>query len=58
MIFWIIVLYLLYSWLCPKKTPHVLNVYFGVPGSGKTTFLCYILQILLDICPEKCPRGG
>ncbi len=33
----------LYSFLCPKH-PHVLNVYFGVPGSGKTTFAAYLTK--------------
>lgn len=31
------------SFLCPKH-PHVLNVYFGVPGSGKTTFAAYLTK--------------
>ncbi len=33
----------LYSFLCPQH-PHVLNVYFGVPGSGKTTFAAYLTK--------------
>lgn len=41
---WLIVLYILYRWLCPRKVPHVLNVYFGVPGSGKTTFAAYLTK--------------
>jgi len=44
MIVWIIAAYILYRWLCPKKVPHVLNVYFGVPGSGKTTFAAYLTK--------------
>lgn len=28
----------------PKKTAHVLNVYFGVPGSGKTTFAAWLTR--------------
>lgn len=44
MIYWVIVLYILYRWLCPPKVPHVLNVYFGVPGSGKTTFAAYLAK--------------
>lgn len=36
--------YALYRWLCPAKVPHVLNVYFGVPGSGKTTFAAYLAR--------------
>ena len=31
------------SFLCPQH-PHVLNVYFGVPGSGKTTFAAYLTK--------------
>lgn len=31
------------SFLTPKH-PHVLNVYFGVPGSGKTTFAAYLTK--------------
>ena len=34
---------LLRSFLCPQH-PHVLNVYFGVPGSGKTTFAAYLTR--------------
>lgn len=35
--------FFLSSFLCPKH-PHVLNVYFGVPGSGKTTFAAYLTK--------------
>lgn len=31
------------SFLCPQH-PHVLNVYFGVPGSGKTTFAAHLTK--------------
>ena len=31
------------SFLCPPH-PHVLNVYFGVPGSGKTTFAAHLTR--------------
>ena len=31
------------SFQCPQH-PHVLNVYFGVPGSGKTTFAAYLTR--------------
>ena len=43
------------SFLCPSH-PHVLNVYFGVPGSGKTTFAAYLTKwalhenILIRFC--------
>ena len=43
------------SFLCPPH-PHVLNVYFGVPGSGKTTFAAYLTRralhenILIRFC--------
>lgn len=40
----LIILLILYRWLCPPKVPHVLNVYFGVPGSGKTTFAAYLAK--------------
>lgn len=36
-------LIVLRSFLCPKH-PHVLNVYFGVPGSGKTTFAAHLTK--------------
>ena len=42
----VVLLYLplfLRSFLCPAH-PHVLNVYFGVPGSGKTTFAAYLTR--------------
>jgi len=35
--------FFLLSFLCPKHA-HVLNVYFGVPGSGKTTFAAYLTK--------------
>lgn len=44
MIVWIIVMFLFYRWLFPRRVPHVLNVYFGVPGSGKTTFAAYLAK--------------
>lgn len=46
------------SFLCPKH-PHVLNVYFGVPGSGKTTFAAYLTKwalhenFVIKLC-RKC----
>ena len=42
--------FFLASFLCPKH-PHVLNVYFGVPGSGKTTFAAYLTKWALHENP-------
>lgn len=44
MIYCIILVYILYRWMCPKKAGLVVNVYFGVPGSGKTTFAAYLAK--------------
>lgn len=33
-----------FRWLRPKDPPTVLNVYFGVPGSGKTTLAAYLAK--------------
>ena len=44
MLYLVILLYILYRWLCPPEVPCVLNVYFGVPGSGKTTFAAYLAK--------------
>lgn len=44
MIYLIIFVFIVYRWLHPPKQPHVLNVYFGVPGSGKTTFAAYLTR--------------
>lgn len=44
MIKYIILFLLIYRWIKPPKVPHVLNVYFGVPGSGKTTFAAYLTK--------------
>lgn len=38
------ILYRIYRWLKPTYPPNVLNVYFGVPGSGKTTFAAYLAK--------------
>ena len=35
---YIILIFILFRWLRPSTPSNVLNVYFGVPGSGKTTF--------------------
>lgn len=42
MIYIFIFVIFLYRWLCPSAPREVLNVYFGVPGSGKTTFAAYL----------------
>ena len=42
--------FFLRSFLCPKH-PHVLNVYFGVPGSGKTTFAAHLTRWALHENP-------
>lgn len=41
---YLVILVILIRWLKPKDPPHVLNVYFGVPGSGKTTFAAYLAK--------------
>ena len=45
------------SFLCPKH-PQVLNVYFGVPGSGKTTFAAYLTKWALheNVVIRLCRR--
>lgn len=35
------IIFALYRWICPKKRGLVVNIYFGVPGSGKTTLAAY-----------------
>lgn len=51
----IYILIFIRSFLTPKH-PHVLNVYFGVPGSGKTTFAAYLTKwalhenIIITLC--------
>ena len=53
--------FFLLSFLCPKH-PHVLNVYFGVPGSGKTTFAAYLTKwalhenVLIRFCRKRPNR--
>ncbi len=44
MLYLLLVIWLLLRWMLPRKQPHVLNVYFGVPGSGKTTFAAYLTK--------------
>lgn len=42
----------LYPFRAPSAKPsHVLNVYFGVPGSGKTTFAAYLTKQCLKESP-------
>ena len=44
---YIIILYILYTLLHKARNPKhplMLNVYFGVPGSGKTTFAAYLAK--------------
>ena len=53
--------FFLLSFLCPKH-PHVLNVYFGVPGSGKTTFAAHLTKwalhenVLIRLCRKHPNR--
>lgn len=46
--FWLVLLALLLFFYpmrpMPRKASHVLNVYFGVPGSGKTTFAAWLTK--------------
>ena len=42
-IFFIYLAFFIRSFLCPKH-PHIVNVYFGVPGSGKTTFAAHLTK--------------
>lgn len=48
MLFWIILIVLIVFLFpfrpLPAKPSHVLNVYFGVPGSGKTTFAAWLTK--------------
>lgn len=44
MAYLILVIWLLFRWMFPRKPVNVLNVYFGVPGSGKTTFAAYLTK--------------
>lgn len=44
MIYFLVITYIAYRWLLPKTDPHVLNIYFGVPGAGKTTFAAYLTR--------------
>ncbi len=44
MLYLIIIAIVLFKWLFPKTPKNVLNVYFGVPGSGKTTFAAYLAK--------------
>lgn len=44
MLYLILIFYILYRWTHPPKVRHVLNVYFGVPGAGKTTLAAYFTK--------------
>lgn len=44
MIYVVVFLFLVIRWLKPSTPAHVLNVYFGVPGSGKTTFAAHLAK--------------
>lgn len=44
MLYVIVLALILLRWLFPRKQAQVLNVYFGVPGSGKTTFAAYLAR--------------
>ena len=35
---------ILYRWLFPRKLPTVLSIFFGVPGSGKTTKAAHLVK--------------
>ncbi len=41
---YIILFITIYRWLLPTPPKQILNVYFGVPGSGKTTFAAYLAK--------------
>lgn len=44
MIYILLIGFLLFRWLKPSLPGSILNVYFGVPGSGKTTFAAYLAK--------------
>jgi len=44
MVYLLFLLLLIHRWMCPKKDPNVLNIYFGVPGAGKTTFAAWLTK--------------
>lgn len=41
---YIVLIFVLFRWLKSSTPPNVLNVYFGVPGSGKTTFAAWLTK--------------
>lgn len=43
-IFYFIMVIAVIRWLLPPEQKHVINIYFGVPGSGKTTFAAYMAK--------------
>ena len=44
MLYALIAAFIVFRWLRPPAPRHILNVYFGVPGSGKTTFAAYLTK--------------
>ena len=55
-VFWIALLWFLLDHIRRPKRPLQLNVYFGVPGSGKTTYAAYLARaaqresIIIRLC--------
>lgn len=43
----LIIAFLFLLVLFPRRPKHVLNIYFGVPGSGKSTFAAYLTKMSL-----------
>jgi len=44
MVVYLLIGFFLSRWIFPPTPKHILNVYFGVPGSGKTTFAAYLAK--------------
>ena len=59
-VFWIALLWFALDRIRHPKHPLQLNVYFGVPGSGKTTYAAYLAKaaqresIIIRLC-RRCP---